>query len=451
MKKFATVTVEIEITYVNNVKMIHQNVSDKIVQKHTMDNYVSHALFDIRKDKIKDTFIEKEILRTNGDDYVKFSLESKGNFLSIETLIDCFELINDKDYEIVLNKNNIISYLYAFSITQLNNKKEELLNQFKNEIYDSNIIPFISAVSALKIEKFYSFIFFLVMHIINRINGLDAITCDKVNYDNIIKFSSSGSYSSFSFDKNRIKYNTNLSANLKFLQSYYESTILQRKNKFYEINNYFNIGKVYRRKNNEGLLSDYPHFYQLSLENDTDINFFAMRESENSNFLISMSIDDFTRHSPNYLGEIEANFWGTQFTIFDCGLPQSIYDKSPSIYPIRKNMGTISYETNIMGDFPRLFKIDVNTMKEEGIIHLENLKPEWSERMECYCLNFYGRVKKASAKNFQIIIPGDTDNIILQHGKVNKNEFNIDFREPFCPLFAFAVSLVAIGKKRVVS
>ena len=58
MKNFATVTVEIEISYVNNIKMIHQNVSDKIVQKHTMDNYVSHALFDIRKDKIKDTFIE---------------------------------------------------------------------------------------------------------------------------------------------------------------------------------------------------------------------------------------------------------------------------------------------------------------------------------------------------------------------------------------------------------
>ena len=71
--------------------------------------------------------------------------------------------------------------------------------------------------------------------------------------------------------------------------------------------------------------------------------------------------------------------------------------------------------------------------------------------MDCYTLNFYGRVKKASAKNFQIIIPGDTDNILLQHGKVSKNEFNLDFREPFSPLFAFAVSLAAIGKKRVVS
>ena len=293
------------------------------------------------------------------------------------------------------------------------------------------------------------------MHILNKINGYNAITNEKVNYDNIIKFSSNISYSNFSFDKNKIIFKSNnsncLSANIQFLQSYYESTILQRKHKFYEINNYFNIGKVYRRKNNDGLLSDYPHFYQLTLENDTDINFFAMRESENSNFLISMSIDDFTPNSPNYLGEIEANFWGTQFTIFDRGLPQSIYDKSPSaICSLRKKMGTISYETNIMGDFPRLFQIDVDTMKE-GIVHLENLKPEWSERMECYCLNFYGRVKKASAKNFQIIIPGDTDNIILQHGKVNKNEFNIDFIEPFCPLFAFAVSLVAIGKKRVVS
>jgi tubby-related protein 1 len=108
-----------------------------------------------------------------------------------------------------------------------------------------------------------------------------------------------------------------------------------------------------------------------------------------------------------------------------------------------------------MGECPRYFKLEVitnnpNTNKKE-MHKLQNLKPEWNEEMDCYCLNFYGRVKKASAKNFQIIYPDDNDNILLQHGKVNKDEFNIDFREPFNFVYAFAVSLVSIGKKRVVS
>lgn len=102
-----------------------------------------------------------------------------------------------------------------------------------------------------------------------------------------------------------------------------------------------------------------------------------------------------------------------------------------------------------MGECPRYFKLDINYNKQ--IHRCENLKPEWNEGMDCYCLNFYGRVKKASAKNFQIVYPDDPDSILLQHGKVNRDEFNIDFQAPFNFIFAFAVSLVAIGKKRVVS
>jgi tubby-related protein 1 len=102
-----------------------------------------------------------------------------------------------------------------------------------------------------------------------------------------------------------------------------------------------------------------------------------------------------------------------------------------------------------MGECPRYFKLEIH---QNGEVHkMENLKPEWNDNLDCYCLNFYGRVKKASAKNFQIIYPDDPDNIIFQHGKVSKDEFNLDFREPFNYIYAFAVSLAAIGKKRVVS
>ena len=45
---------------------------------------------------------------------------------------------------------------------------------------------------------------------------------------------------------------------------------------------------------------------------------------------------------------------------------------------------------------------------------------------------------------------GDNEMPLLTHGKVCKNEFNLDYRSPFMVLGAFAVSLTAIGKKRVV-
>ena len=45
---------------------------------------------------------------------------------------------------------------------------------------------------------------------------------------------------------------------------------------------------------------------------------------------------------------------------------------------------------------------------------------------------------------------GDLEMPLLTHGKISKNEFNLDYRAPFQPLCSFAVSLTAIGKKRVV-
>lgn len=81
-----------------------------------------------------------------------------------------------------------------------------------------------------------------------------------------------------------------------------------------------------------------------------------------------------------------------------------------------------------------------------------NLAPKFNEQRGCYTLNFYGRVNKASARNFQLIdTDGDDDEeIFLSHGKCSTNEFNLDFRAPFNQLIAFGISLSAIGKKRVV-
>ncbi|KAE8706637.1 Tubby-like F-box protein 1 [Hibiscus syriacus] len=76
---------------------------------------------------------------------------------------------------------------------------------------------------------------------------------------------------------------------------------------------------------------------------------------------------------------------------------------------------------------------------------LKNKPPRWHEQLQCWCLNFRGRVTVASVKNFQLIAathqllvptpsslptPPDLDKIILQFGKVGKDMFTMDYRYP---------------------
>lgn len=48
-----------------------------------------------------------------------------------------------------------------------------------------------------------------------------------------------------------------------------------------------NLTKVNRIKSEEGLLSDYPHFYELRLEGKDEVKLNAVRNSENGEFIIS--------------------------------------------------------------------------------------------------------------------------------------------------------------------
>jgi len=126
----------------------------------------------------------------------------------------------------------------------------------------------------------------------------------------------------------------------------------------------------------------------------------------------------------------------------------------------------IEYDSNFFAEKPRSFRVsfyDFLRNDEDTITHkFENMQPRYNEARGCYTLNFYGRVQKASARNFQLVQTvmdgdeemdddmGDLEMPLLTHGKISKNEFNLDYRAPFQVLCAFAVSLTAIGKKRVV-
>lgn len=89
---------------------------------------------------------------------------------------------------------------------------------------------------------------------------------------------------------------------------------------------------------------------------------------------------------------------------------------------------------------------------------LKNKTPRWHEQLQCWCLNFRGRVTVASVKNFQLIAAVDPsenlpsqeqEKVILQFGKIGKDIFTMDYRYPLSAFQAFAICLSSFDTKPV--
>ncbi|KAK8717566.1 hypothetical protein V6N13_044828 [Hibiscus sabdariffa] len=87
---------------------------------------------------------------------------------------------------------------------------------------------------------------------------------------------------------------------------------------------------------------------------------------------------------------------------------------------------------------------------------LKNKAPRWHEQLQCWCLNFKGRVTVASVKNFQLVAavepshnvsPEEQEKVILQFGKIGKDIFTMDYRYPLSAFQAFAISLSCFDTK----
>eukprot|EP00253_Pinus_taeda_P016342 PITA_16342 len=96
-----------------------------------------------------------------------------------------------------------------------------------------------------------------------------------------------------------------------------------------------------------------------------------------------------------------------------------------------------------------------SNLKDEPLV-LKNKAPRWHEQLQCWCLNFKGRVTVASVKNFQLVAApepnpsvsqNDCDKVILQFGKVGKDMFTMDYRYPLSAFQAFAICLSSFDTK----
>merc|ERR1711907_135281 len=77
-------------------------------------------------------------------------------------------------------------------------------------------------------------------------------------------------------------------------------------------------------------------------------------------------------------------------------------------------------------------------------IELKTKLPKWNKQTKSLVLDFSGRVKKASARNFQLCPKegeGKDEHVFLQYGKVKKNHYALDFRHPLSPLQALGIAL----------
>ncbi|TYG71442.1 hypothetical protein ES288_D05G396500v1 [Gossypium darwinii] len=208
-------------------------------------------------------------------------------------------------------------------------------------------------------------------------------------------------------------------------------------------------------------------------------------------YIISLDADDLSQSSNAYVGKLSSDFLGTNFTIYDSQPPHSGAKPSssrtsrrfaskrisPQVPAGNFEVGKVSYKFNLLKSRgPRRMVCSVKCpLPEEradkhlddskakiaegaapGLAILKNKAPRWHEHLQCWCLNFHGRVTVASVKNFQLAATvdpsqpggkGDEEKVLLQFGKVGDDTFTMDYRSPLSPYLAFAICLTSFGTK----
>ncbi|CAK9313486.1 unnamed protein product [Citrullus colocynthis] len=148
--------------------------------------------------------------------------------------------------------------------------------------------------------------------------------------------------------------------------------------------------------------------------------------------------------------------------------PRPLEDSFRSISFSKSIDHSTEFSSSRFSDVAGMLVDEDGDVKDPPLI-LRNKAPRWHEQLQCWCLNFRGRVTVASVKNFQLIAAtspaaeapltsqpppqpaqpthSDHDKIILQFGKVGKDMFTMDYRYPLSAFQAFAICLSSFDTK----
>lgn len=217
------------------------------------------------------------------------------------------------------------------------------------------------------------------------------------------------------------------------------------------------------------------------------------RSGAHTEYIISLDADDFSQGSNGYVGKLRSDFLGTNFTIYDSQPPHNgakpsssrasrrftSKQISPQVPARNFEIGEVSYKYNLLksrGPRRMVCALQYPCSKNgsgvdklmcipktkspgsavSGYTVLRNKAPRWHEHLQCWCLNFHGRVTVASVKNFQLVATvdqsqpggkGDEETVLLQFGKVGDDHFTMDYRQPLSAFQAFAICLTSFGTK----
>ena len=213
--------------------------------------------------------------------------------------------------------------------------------------------------------------------------------------------------------------------------------------------------------------------------------------------------------SAQYLGVMSSNFAGTQFTMHDYRISKP-KDKNSPIH----ELGVVLYETNVTGRVPNSLRAlvprwdeqymdteqtaklverwqtlkattklekrklsdkllgrkitkeqktqyaAVEQVEQAQLLIMETKKPEWSAKLNAWTLNFAGRVKEPSKRNFMLVIQQDDESLmaefgqkkpLLRFGKVSKDRYALDFSYPLSPVQAMGIALTTFAQKLMVT
>ena len=134
---------------------------------------------------------------------------------------------------------------------------------------------------------------------------------------------------------------------------------------------------------------------------------------------------------------------------------------------LHNELAAVTYERNLKGDCPRKLTLVTRGTDEKGKRApapapstadasglLEALRagqwqalrtyatkaPRWNPNLGRYEASFTDRIKQASVRNFQLVLPAETgEEVLLQFGKSGKHRYSLDFSAPLAPVEARAV------------
>lgn len=198
------------------------------------------------------------------------------------------------------------------------------------------------------------------------------------------------------------------------------------------------------------------------------------KKSKFSNYIMSIDQDDLKRDTENCIAKLKLNEKGDEYTLYqrqqdnwqytaeacvsfgstgsDYVTPRTLMVALPSPNAMMPGAAKPLEPSSII-DMVR--SNDLPSSLHRKVTVLCNKMPDFDNSLQMYALDFKGRVKVPSVKNFQMTMwdPNDPEQskkggeVVLQFGKMKDETYSLDFAWPLTAQTAFAIALSSFDKK----